>query len=108
MSYGFPGNVRELENLVERCSVLGNREISEECLPPQLHAGKRPECGAVTECELPEEGMDLEAYLDGIEKRILLQALERSGGVKKKAAELLKLTFRSFRYRLAKFGMDEE
>ncbi|BBA69994.1 sigma-54-dependent transcriptional regulator [Geobacter sulfurreducens] len=108
MAYGFPGNVRELENLVERCSVLGNREISEECLPPQLHAGKRPECGAVTECELPEEGMDLEAYLDGIEKRILLQALERSGGVKKKAAELLKLTFRSFRYRLAKFGMDEE
>ena len=108
MSYGFPGNVRELENLVERCSVLGNREISEECLPPQLHAGKRPECGAVTECELPEEGMDLEAYLDGIEKRILLQALERSGGVKKKAAELLRLTFRSFRYRLAKFGMDEE
>lgn len=108
MSYGFPGNVRELENLVERCSVLGNREISEECLPPQLHAGKRPECGAAAECELPEEGMDLEAYLDGIEKRILLQALERSGGVKKKAAELLRLTFRSFRYRLAKFGMDEE
>jgi len=49
-----------------------------------------------------------EAYLDGIEKRILLQALERSSGVKKRAAELLKLTFRSFRYRLAKFGMDEE
>jgi two-component system response regulator PilR (NtrC family) len=54
------------------------------------------------------EGMNLEAYLDGIEKRFLLLALEKSGGVKKKAAEILGLTFRSFRYRLAKFGMDEE
>ena len=57
---------------------------------------------------MPEAGMDLEAYLEGIEKQYLLQALEKSGGVKKRAAELLGLTFRSFRYRLAKFGMDEE
>jgi two-component system response regulator PilR (NtrC family) len=52
--------------------------------------------------------MDLERYLDGLEKQFLLQALERAGGVKKKAAALLGLTFRSFRYRLAKFGMDDE
>jgi len=108
VSYHFPGNVRELENLVERCSVLGNSVITEEGLPHQVRHASRSIGATAAEVAIPAEGMDLEAYLDGIEKRILLQALERTGGVKKKAAELLKLTFRSFRYRLAKFGMDEE
>ncbi|ABB31631.1 two component, sigma54 specific, transcriptional regulator, Fis family [Geobacter metallireducens RCH3] len=108
MSYPFPGNVRELENLVERCMVLGGGTISEESLPPQVRGSQKSATAPVGDFEIPSEGMDLEGYLDGIEKRILLQALERCGGVKKKAAELLGLTFRSFRYRLAKFGMDEE
>ncbi len=107
MSYPFPGNVRELENLVERCIVLGNSTISEECLPDKISRFQR-ELPDGDEFEIPSEGMNLEAYLDGIEKKILLKALERSGGVKKKAAEFLGLTFRSMRYRLAKFGMDEE
>lgn len=107
MSYPFPGNVRELENLVERCTVLGGTGITVECLPARvLEYRYTPATGYGF--VLPIEGMNLEAHLDGIEKRFLLQALERSGGVKKKAAELLGLTFRSFRYRLAKFGMDEE
>jgi two-component system response regulator PilR (NtrC family) len=107
MNHPFPGNVRELENLVERCVVMGNQAVCEECLPSQVL-----NCGEMLRAEggmdIPDAGMNLEAYLDGIEKRLLMQALERSGGVKKKAAELLGLTFRSFRYRLAKFGMDEE
>jgi two-component system response regulator PilR (NtrC family) len=49
------------------------------------------------DCDIPAEGMDLEAYLDGIEKKILLKALERSGGVKKKAAKFWG-DFRSMRY----------
>lgn len=107
ISYPFPGNVRELENLVERCVVLGNRVVSEDCLPPQV---VNFQVGAVAGgvVDLPEGGMNLEAYLDGIEKRFLLQALSRSGGVKKKAASLLGMTFRSFRYRLAKFGMEDD
>lgn len=107
MAYPFPGNVRELENLVERCIVLGNNCINVECLPPQVvnFEGNTPaECLA----DFSDEGMNLEAYLDSIEKRFLLQALARSKGVKKNAASLLGMTFRSFRYRLAKFGMDED
>jgi two-component system response regulator PilR (NtrC family) len=59
-----------------------------------------------TPMTLPEEGLDLDAHLGGIEKAILLQALERCGGVRKRAAELLGITFRSIRYRLAKYGLE--
>ena len=84
------------QNHFRRLSPQTDYGISSILLPP------------VRTLDIPPEGMNLEAYLDGIEKRFLLQALERSGGVKKKAAEILGLSFRSFRYRLAKFGMDEE
>ncbi|HEY5974972.1 MAG TPA: sigma-54 dependent transcriptional regulator [Geobacteraceae bacterium] len=105
--YPFPGNVRELENLVERALALGAQVLSLDALPPQV-SRFRADSGAGMCKGIPEAGMNLEAHLDGIEKHYLLQALERSGGVKKRAAELLGLTFRSFRYRLAKFGMDED
>jgi two-component system response regulator PilR (NtrC family) len=107
MTYPFPGNVRELENMVERSLVLGEKVITCDSLPVQVAEFQRSVPRA-EEYEIPEEGMNLEAYLDGLEKKILLQGLERTKGGKKKAAELLGLTFRSFRYRLAKFGMDDE
>jgi len=107
LSYPFPGNVRELENMVERCTVLGEPLLDCDALPPQiLSCTRRAE--AYAGADIPSDGMNLETYLDTIEKRYLTMAMERCNGVKKRSAELLGLTFRSFRYRLAKFGMDDE
>jgi two-component system response regulator PilR (NtrC family) len=111
LDYHWPGNIRELENVLERCVVLGHsEEITEDCLPPQLRGQAAASAGGMN--ELPETGLDLDAYLGGIEKDILLKALDKCGGIRKKAAEFLGISFRSIRYRLAKFdiepGLDEE
>lgn len=105
--YQFPGNVRELENIIERGVALGAGEITLELLPQQVLRFNNNHQN-LESFEIPSDGMDLDAYLAGIEKRFLLKALEKSGGVRKKAAELLGMTFRSFRYKLAKQGMSED
>jgi two-component system response regulator PilR (NtrC family) len=104
MNYPFPGNIRELENIVERSLILDPSIISEINLPKQVVSSRSP-C-LCAEVEIPEAGLALEPLLEGLEKQYLLKALERTGGAKKKAAELLGMSFRSFRYRLAKFGLD--
>jgi len=107
LDYRWPGNIRELENAIERCVILGRSgEISEDCLPESLLSRGAPNAGG--EIEIPETGLDLDACLGSIEKDILLKALDRAGGVRKKAAELLGITFRSMRYRLAKFDIDPD
>jgi two-component system response regulator PilR (NtrC family) len=107
LDYHWPGNIRELENTIERCVVLNRSDILEEDgLPPHIRG-----CGETSQTaqtSLPEEGLDLDAYLGGIERDILLKALDRTGGVRKRAAELLGITFRSIRYRLAKYGIEVE
>jgi len=106
VNYPFPGNVRELENIVERSLIMDQAMISEKNLPKQVISGSSP-C-LCAEVEIPEEGLCLEPLLDDLEKRYLLKALERTNGAKKKAAGLLGMSFRSFRYRLAKFGLDTD
>jgi two-component system response regulator PilR (NtrC family) len=108
LAWDYPGNVRELSNLVERAVTLADGpEVPPTVLPPALQGHAAPAAleGAPA---LPPEGLDLQAHLDRVERSILEQALERTGGVKTEAARLLSLTFRSLRYRLAKFGIGGE
>jgi two-component system response regulator PilR (NtrC family) len=105
--YEYPGNVRELANVVERAVTLADGpEIRVGDLPPALRGPGGGGGAAAPPADLPEGGMDLQAHLDALERRLLEQALGRAGGVKTEAARLLSLTFRSLRYRLAKFGID--
>ncbi len=104
--YDFPGNIRELENIIERAVALAtNDRIDMDDLPAAV-TGRTATTAAVT-TELPEEGFDLDAVLEQIERNVLSQALGRTKGVRKAAAKLLGISFRSLRYRLAKLGMDQ-
>ena len=97
------GNVRELENLIERVvAFYSGSPISEEDIRGWLH---RPTPTQPYSSDLPPEGLDLESFINTIEKDLLLKALERAKWVKKKAARLLHLNTRSFRYRLEKFAI---
>lgn len=104
MNHPFHGNIRELENCVERSLIIDPLVISESSLPQQIFAERS--FLLTDDCEIPEGGVDLENMLNNIEKKYLLKALDKTGGAKKKAGDLLGMSFRSFRYRLAKFGLD--
>lgn len=107
LAYDYPGNLRELANVVERAVTLGDAScIDASVLPPSVRGATTASDAALGRvADLPQDGLDLQAHLDTIERRILEQALERCGGVKTEAARLLSLTFRSLRYRLAKYGI---
>jgi two-component system response regulator PilR (NtrC family) len=101
-SYRWPGNIRELENVIERALVLGSGEVFDvDALPPDL---RRPPDVLDIAVEIPESGLDLEATLDQIEQRYIHLALARTGGVQTRAAELLRVSFRQLRYKLQKFA----
>jgi two-component system response regulator PilR (NtrC family) len=104
IDHEWRGNVRELENLIERAvafasgTVIGEEEVRGWLHRPAAQAQAHP-------TDLPPEGLDLEELINRIEKDLLLKALERARWVKKKAARLLHLNARSFRYRLEKYGI---
>src|SRR5437867_678434 len=101
--YHWPGNIRELENVVERAIVLGSGELlSPESLPAHLRA---PRDERAVDVDIPPTGVDLEDTLTRIEHRYIRLALERSGWLQIRAAELLGLSFRQFRYKLQKHGL---
>jgi two-component system response regulator PilR (NtrC family) len=101
--YDFPGNVRELENMVERAVALSSSAIIGITDLPEVRTS-RPVIAEPT--SFPPEGVDLERLLGDFERSWVTRALEHTGGVRKKAAALLGISFRSLRYRLVKLGLD--
>jgi two-component system response regulator PilR (NtrC family) len=107
LAHAWPGNVRELENVMERAVALATTdEVHLETLPPSIfHTAttSRPQ-----KWEVPPEGLNLEQVIADIEQALLRDALEKAGGVQTRAAQLLGINFRSFRYRARKYGLDRQ
>ena len=111
LAYHWPGNVRELENVIERSVALESAgELTPESLPPHLLepqepalAAGGPAAGGAT--SLPDAGFNLEEHLQQIERMHLERALKQAGGVQVRAAELLGITFRQFRYLAKKYQL---
>ena len=102
MQHSFPGNVRELENVLERALALcdGNTIMAEDLL-----LDSDPKTAHIT---IDANGLALPEYLENIEKKAILDALEKTGQNKTAAAKLLGVSFRTLRYRLSKLGLSKE
>ncbi len=118
-NYNYPGNIRELENILEHAIVIGGSTILPEHLPASLSRAAQSSsiiaASQATETSILEsahilfdEEFSLDHHLAKIERQYLESALDESQGVKTKAAELLGMNFRSFRYRLQKFGLSQD
>jgi transcriptional regulator with PAS, ATPase and Fis domain len=108
LAYDWPGNIRELENVMERAVALEpTPAILPDSLPTTVRGETvRPSAASVAAGEhLPEAGFDLEAHVKEIERGYIAEALKRAGGVQVKAAELLGMSFRSFRYYVKKYNL---
>ncbi len=111
MKHSYPGNVRELENILERAVVMGGDVILPEHLPDAQKGTTSKNTLQETQILYADDiafPVNLDGVLENIEQHYLKLALKESNGVKKTAAELLGMNFRSFRYRLQKFEIDEE
>lgn len=101
-NYQWKGNVRELENIIERIALLcDNAIIGVEHLPEEIRSAE-----VIEHIRMPSDGINFEKMMEDIEKSYLVQALEKTNGVKTEAAKLLNLSFRSFRHKLKKYGLD--
>jgi two-component system response regulator PilR (NtrC family) len=103
--HDWPGNIRELENVLERAVALeSSPAILPDSLPLAIRGDARKATGGMLE-DLPESGFDLEAHVKEIERGYIAEALKRAGGVQVKAAELVGMSFRSFRYYVKKYNL---
>jgi two-component system response regulator PilR (NtrC family) len=106
-AYSWPGNIRELENAMERAVALERTPaILVDSLPEQLRGASTASAAGTGSAEsFPDNGFDLEQHVQHIEREYIAEALRRAGGVKVKAAELLGMSFRSFRYYMKKYDL---
>ncbi len=106
MAHRWPGNVRELENVLERAVALAvGDDIQTDALPASVR--ERPAVAGLPEVDLTE-GTNLDQVVAEVEQRLLRQALEKAGWSQTRAAHLLGINFRSFRYRVRKYGLDRD
>lgn len=101
--YSFPGNIRELENIIERSVAL---ETSNIILPDNLLLQTQPASARSFDIDIGDKGIDLNAEMEAIEKIIISKALQKTKGSKTKAAELLHISFDSLRYRAEKLEVE--
>jgi two-component system response regulator PilR (NtrC family) len=105
LGYRFPGNVRELENLMERCVALNpGGPITKDLLPEGFGLPYGEEAHRPAPLAIPVEGFDLEAWMQALKGYLLRRALDEVGGVKTKAGKRLGMSFRAYRYWLAELG----
>jgi len=108
--YDWPGNVRELENTIERCIALETgRQITTPVLPEKIRfgvpGGSSPGAPKNGHPEIPDAGVDLEAHVQSVERAYILAALQACDGVGTRAAEMLKMSYRSFRHYAKKYNI---
>ena len=106
MAYAWPGNVRQLENAIERAVALsgGRPEITTADLPPEVQA--TPQATSTPFVEFPEEGLDMPTYLAAIERDLIYRALDRTQGNRNKAADLLRIKRTTLVEKLKRIGAD--
>ena len=109
--YEWPGNVRQLENTIERAVALEMGEVLRVQLPVERARAKAAAAGvgsdtlsSTADAVLPE-GMDMEKYVAGIERSLLKSALQQSNGVQTRAADVLRISYRSFRHLMKKYDL---
>lgn len=105
MVYDYPGNVRELENIVERAVALSRGDSITIAAFPDTILRRQ---GVSYSCQITDKGVDLEDLVNNYERSLIGEAMRASGSVKKRAAQLLGISFRSFRYRFEKLGLDHD
>ncbi len=107
MRYHWPGNVRELRNVVERvCIMSGAQTIQPDCLPREIW-GTEPSREAAFDYHVPPEGLMFEEIVEQVEKNLISQAVQMTGGNVAKTARLLNLPRGTLRYKMEKYGLAE-
>jgi DNA-binding NtrC family response regulator len=109
IAYHWPGNVRELENVVERALVLADSDVLQQTDLPPLAASNSvlvDTTSAIAPAAFPSSGLDLTAVVEGVEAKLLRDALDRAHGVKAEAARLLGLKPSALYYKLEKYGIE--
>ena len=104
--YTWPGNVRQLENVIERALVMAEGTVLEPAHLPMLAANGQSRDPMGADSTIPEGGLDLTSVVEGMEERLLRRALDQARGVKAEAARLLGLKASALYYKLEKYGIE--